>query len=38
LASGTTHYSILDRVDLLQAVILPFLEAPMPDTVAVERG
>jgi pimeloyl-ACP methyl ester carboxylesterase len=35
---GTTHYNILDRVDLLQAVLLPFLDAPVAAPTAVERG
>jgi pimeloyl-ACP methyl ester carboxylesterase len=27
---GTTHFSILGRLDLLLAIITPFLDAPMP--------
>jgi pimeloyl-ACP methyl ester carboxylesterase len=27
---GTTHFSILARIDLLLAIITPFLDAPMP--------
>lgn len=28
---GTTHFSILRRIDLLLAIIAPFLDAPMPE-------
>jgi len=27
---GTTHFSILTRVDLLLPIVTPFLEAPIP--------
>jgi hypothetical protein len=27
---GTTHFSILSRIDLLLAIITPFLDTPMP--------
>jgi pimeloyl-ACP methyl ester carboxylesterase len=35
---GTTHYNILDRVDLVLAALLPFLDAPVAADAAVERG
>jgi len=30
---GTTHFSIMQRVDLLLAIINPFLDAPMPGAI-----
>ena len=35
---GTTHYTILDQVDLVLAALLPFLDAPVSAEAAAERG
>jgi hypothetical protein len=28
---ATTHFTIIDRTDLLLPIIIPFLDAPMPE-------
>ncbi|HYF64719.1 MAG TPA: alpha/beta fold hydrolase [Herpetosiphonaceae bacterium] len=35
---GTTHYAILDRVELVLAAVVPFLDAPLPAAAEAERG